>query len=56
MGLFPDQGEVSGLMGPAHAQQYVSRGLGATDLVPLLGFRLFNPPEINVLRLRAVAE
>ena len=52
MGFFPDQNEVSGLMGPAHAQQYVSRGLGATDIVPLLAFRLFNPPEINLLRLR----
>ena len=52
MGFFPDQGEVSGLMGPPHAQQVVSRGLGASDVLPLLGFRLFNPPEINLLRLR----
>ncbi len=51
-GLFPDQRMVSGLYPGAHIQQYVSRGLGSSDVVPFLKFRLFNTPEINLITLR----
>jgi predicted MPP superfamily phosphohydrolase len=50
-GLFPDQRIVSGLYTSNGMQQYVSRGLGAGGPVPLLSFRLFNTPEINLLTL-----
>lgn len=53
-GLFPDQRIVSRLYQGAGIQQYVSRGLGASGPVPFLAFRLFNPPEINLITLRAV--
>lgn len=52
-GFFPDQRVVSGLYRGAGMQQYVSRGMGAGGYVPLLKFRLFNTPEINLITLRA---
>jgi len=55
-GLFPDQRIVSGLYQGAGIQQYVSRGLGAGGPIPLLKFRLFNPPEINLITLRKAAD
>lgn len=55
-GLFPDQRIVSGLYPGNGMQQYVSRGLGAGGPVPLLKFRLFNTPEINLLTLRSQTE
>jgi len=51
-GLFPDQRYVSGLYQGARIQQYVSRGVGSSDVVPFLKFRLFNTPEINLITLR----
>lgn len=48
-GFFPDQRYVSGLVAGNGVQQFVSRGLGASNLP----FRLFNPPEINLLTLKA---
>ncbi|MCX6826851.1 MAG: metallophosphoesterase [candidate division Zixibacteria bacterium] len=48
-GFLPDQKYVSGLVAGNDVQQYVSRGLGASNL----RFRLFNTPEINLLILRA---
>lgn len=51
-GLFPDQRYVSGLYPGASIQQYVSRGVGSSDVVPFLKFRLFNTPEINLITLR----
>jgi uncharacterized protein len=50
-GLFPDQRIVSGLYQGNNIQQYVSRGLGAGGPIPLFKFRLFNPPEINLITL-----
>jgi hypothetical protein len=52
-GFFPDQRIVSGLYEGQGMQQYVSRGLGAGGPIPFLQFRLFNPPEINLLILRS---
>jgi predicted MPP superfamily phosphohydrolase len=47
--FFPKQKYVSGLAGYDGIQQYVSRGLGASNIP----FRLFNSPEINLLILKA---
>ncbi|MEN1969989.1 metallophosphoesterase [Lentibacillus sp. N15] len=47
-GLFPPNDRVKGLWVYKGIKQYVSAGLGSSDE----GFRLFNPPEINVLTLR----
>ena len=47
--FFPDQSYVSGLVEHQATQQYISRGLGASN-VP---FRLFNTPEINLIILQA---
>lgn len=54
-GFFPKTIDVKGLRDWKEwggFQQYISTGLGASDSIPLLGFRLFNPPEINLLTLR----
>lgn len=48
-GFFPDQNYVSGLATGNGLQQYISRGLGASNLP----FRLFNTPEINLLTLKS---
>src|SRR5699024_6891795 len=50
--LFPPQDRVKGLWEYDGVKQYVSTGLGASDALPFLKFRLCNPPEINVLTLR----
>ncbi|MEC5424055.1 metallophosphoesterase [Virgibacillus sp. C22-A2] len=49
--FFPPTDRVKGLWEYKDTQQYVSAGLGSSDAIPLLKFRLFNPPEINVLKL-----
>lgn len=49
--LFPNQKMVSGLFTYKNVNQYVSRGLGASKRIPLLNFRLFNTPQIDVIRL-----
>lgn len=51
-GYFPPQDRVTGWMDVAGIPQYVSAGLGARNSVPLLAFRLFNPPEINLITLK----
>ncbi|WP_165967209.1 metallophosphoesterase [Jeotgalibacillus sp. S-D1] len=50
-GLFPPRDRVSGLWEYKNTQQYVSAGLGSSDAVAFLKFRLFNPPQINLLTL-----
>lgn len=50
-GFFPDQDKVSGLYDWGEFQQYVSRGLGSSRMIPMLKFRLFNSPEINLIQL-----
>jgi uncharacterized protein len=52
-GFFPDNHYISGLYAGKAAQQYISRGLGSTGIIPLLMFRLFNTPEVNLITLRA---
>jgi predicted MPP superfamily phosphohydrolase len=52
-GFFPDNRYISGLYAGKAAHQYISRGLGATSIIPLLKFRLFNPPEINLITLQS---
>ncbi|MGL5352864.1 MAG: hypothetical protein ACRDA5_06000, partial [Clostridium sp.] len=51
-GFFPKQNEVSGLNKFYDTQQYISGGLGASSGIKILGFRLFNTPEINVITLK----
>jgi len=50
-GLFPAQEDVCGLKDWGVFQQYISKGLGANSPIPLLRFRLFNTPEINLITL-----
>lgn len=50
-GYFPPQQQVKGLMEFQGIRQYISTGLGANGWIPLLKFRLFNPPEINLITL-----
>nr|WP_246879954.1 metallophosphoesterase [Bacillus suaedae] len=51
-GLFPPQDRVKGWWEYRGVQQYVSAGLGTSDAISFLAFRLFNPPEINKIVLR----
>lgn len=50
-GWFPDQRSVSGLSDVGETQTYITRGLSTSGSVPLMPFRLFNPPEISVITL-----
>lgn len=50
-GFFPSQDDVCGLKNWGSFQQYISKGLGAGSPIPLLRFRLFNTPEINLITL-----
>lgn len=49
--FWPPQDRVKGLWEYNGYQQYVSAGLGNSESVPFLAFRLFNPPEINIIKL-----
>lgn len=49
--FFPPEKIVSGLYQGKLTQQFITRGLGASSTVPDLNFRLFNPPEINLITL-----
>ncbi|QGQ47208.1 metallophosphoesterase [Metabacillus sediminilitoris] len=51
-GLFPPQDRVKGLWEYKQTKQYVSTGLGSSQTISFLKFRLFNTPEINVLSLK----
>lgn len=48
-GLLPPRNRVKGIWEYKETKQYVSAGLGSSDAISWLKFRLFNPPEINVL-------
>lgn len=50
-GWFPEPRRVSGLSEVGEAQTYITRGLSTSGSVPLMPFRLFNPPEISVITL-----
>ncbi|MFT4412561.1 metallophosphoesterase [Fredinandcohnia humi] len=51
-GFFPPQDRVKGLWEYRNIKQYVSAGLGSSDAKAYLKYRLFNTPEINVLKLK----
>lgn len=51
-GLFPPRDRVKGLWEYDGVKQYVSAGLGSSNTIPFMKFRLFNTPEINVLTIR----
>ncbi len=50
-GLLPPQDRVKGIWEYEDTKQYVSAGLGSSDAISFINFRLFNTPEINVLIL-----
>lgn len=52
-GWFPAKEDVSGLSKVGDTQVYISGGLDTTSAIPILPFRVFNEPEINVLTLTA---
>lgn len=51
-GLFPPQDRVKGLWEYKGIKQYVSTGLGSSDTVPFMKFRLFNTPELNIITFK----
>ncbi len=51
--LFPPQNRVKGFWEYKGYKQYVSAGLGSSNAVSFLNFRLFNPPEINLITLKS---
>lgn len=50
-GILPKQEDVSGIKDFGNYKQYISRGLGASANLKFLEFRLFNTPEINLIKL-----
>lgn len=50
--FLPPQDRVKGLWEYQGYKQYVSAGLGSSEAISYLNFRLFNPPEINVIKLK----
>ncbi len=50
-GFLPKQSEVSGLVNRNGYVEYISRGLGSSSSIEALEFRLFNTPELNVIKL-----
>lgn len=50
--MFPNQKLVSGLYEYNNVNQYTSTGLGASKRIPLFNFRLFNTPNIDIIRLK----
>ncbi|SDN22487.1 metallophosphoesterase [Alkalicoccus daliensis] len=52
-GLFPDQDRIRGLWEYNNLKQYVSTGLGASNTLGIFKFRLFNPPEVNLITLKS---
>ena len=52
-GWFPNQEDVSGLSAVGESQIFITNGLSNTSAIPVLPFRVFNDPEIAVLKLTA---
>ncbi|MGD7044475.1 metallophosphoesterase [Jeotgalibacillus proteolyticus] len=52
-GILPPSDRVSGLWEYEGIKQYVSTGLGSSDALSFLNFRLFNPPQLNLLTLHS---
>ncbi|AJD92681.1 hypothetical protein JMA_33640 [Jeotgalibacillus malaysiensis] len=53
--VLPPQDRVKGLWESHGIKQYVSTGLGSSNAVSFLNFRMFNPPEINLITLKSAA-
>lgn len=51
MGFFPDESQISGLSYLSGIWQYISPGLGVSDLYPVLPLRMFNSPDATLLVL-----
>ncbi|WLR49461.1 metallophosphoesterase [Halobacillus litoralis] len=51
-GFMPPRNRVKGLWEYRGTKQYVSAGLGSSDAINLLNFRLLNTPEINRITLK----
>lgn len=51
-GFLPPRDRVKGLWEYNGTKQYVSTGLGSSDAIPFMKFRMFNTPEIDVLTLK----
>ena len=49
--FLPKQSEVSGLVNRNGYVEYISRGLGSSCDIKAFQFRLFNTPELNVIKL-----
>ena len=54
-GWFPEQSKIAGLSKQEDLRQYICRGLGASGPLPVR-FRLFNTPEIALLKLTSSVE
>ena len=52
-GWFPAKEDVSGLSNIGESQVFITNGLSNTSAIKLLPFRVFNDPEIAVLKLTA---
>ena len=52
-GWFPAKEDVNGLSKVGESQVYITGGLSTTSSIPILPFRMFNDPEISVLKLTA---
>ena len=52
-GWFPKQEDVCGLSAVGESQVFITNGLSNTSAIPVLPFRVFNDPEIAVLKLTA---
>lgn len=52
-GWFPKKEDVSGLSSIGESQVFITNGLSDTSAIPVLPFRVFNDPEISVLKLTA---
>ena len=52
-GWFPKKEDVSGLSSVGESQIFITNGLSNTSAIPVLPFRVFNDPEIAVLKLTA---
>lgn len=50
-GFLPKQSEISGLVNRNGYVEYISRGLGSSSSIKALEFRLFNTPELNIIKL-----
>ena len=51
LGFFPDESRITGLNYLSGVWQYISPGLGVSDMYPLLPLRMFNSPAATLLVL-----